>query len=55
MTLNALFACFIAFCLGTLAFGAFWGLILAVAATVVVVYWDKIEHAIQTQLDKWMD
>lgn len=55
MTLNALFACFIAFCLGTLAFGAFWGLILAVAATIVVVYWDKIANKIQIEFDKWRD
>lgn len=53
MPLNILFAFFIAFVFGALAFGPLWGGILAVIASAVTIYWDKISNWVHTKLDKW--
>lgn len=53
MPLNVLFAFFISFCLGALAFGFWWGVAIAIAVSLVVLYWDKISNWVHTKLDKW--
>lgn len=53
MPLNILFALFIGLTIGWVIFGFWGGVIVAIAASLVVTYWDKIDSWLHTQMDKW--
>lgn len=53
MPLNILIAAFISFCLGALAFGFWWGVAIAIAVSLIVLYWDEIDRVINAKLTQW--